>query len=139
MRFGVKNYDLAQPDQTVLRLPQNYSPAMIYYNRIKCSANSCFVSVTNPLQRLSIQALRAVASVHSRAKLSSQSSAQVLCCITTPVITAYRTGVNANWLMNYEPGPLNHKPWCLRRRTRKSEAFSRGFWQTGCFWVAPTL
>jgi len=87
--------------------PRNYSSAMVYYNRIKCSANSCFVSVTNPLQRLSIQALRAVASVHSRAKLSSQSSAQVLSCITTPVITAYRTGVNANWLMNYEPGPLN--------------------------------
>jgi len=87
--------------------PRNYSSAMKYYNRIKYFADSCFVSVTNPLQRLSIQALRAVASVHSRTKLSSQSSAQVLSCITTPVIPAAPPVVNANWLLNYEPEPLN--------------------------------
>jgi len=31
------------------------------------------------------------------------------------------------------------EPWCVRHRTRKVGAFSHGFWQTGCFWVAPTL
>ncbi len=118
--------------------PRNYSSAMVYYNRIKCSANSCFVSVTNPLQRLSIQALRAVASVHSRAKLSSQSSAQVLSCITTPVITAYRTGVNANWLMNYEPGPLNRGACAIVRARLGLSATSCGSrWRFVC--AAPTL
>ena len=112
--------------------PRNYSSAMKYYNRIKCSAIFCFVSVTNPLQRLSIQALRAVASVHSKAKLSSQSSAQVLSCITTPVITAYRTGVNANWLLNYEPAPLNRGACAVvRAKSYLSRLALSGLWQTG--------
>jgi len=26
------------------------------------------------------------------------------------------------------------EPWCVRRRTCKGEAFSRGLWQAGRFW-----